>query len=133
MGTGYDRASTAFGASLLGGVAPISGVRCTLRIAALIAGNLLLSTEATRSAPMCRYETIALASHRRQILALQNNAVHSPKAHCRAYLERFIEAVGAHKAAASCEAGVERQQAFVIIEADLQAFNDRIAEGSCMQ
>ena len=50
---------------------------------------------------------------------------------CRVYIKRFVEAVTARKDAASCQDGVARQRALEALDAEIEAFNDRIAENSC--
>ena len=66
--------------------------------------------------------------------AAQNSVDHRPdKGICRAYFERFIEAVAARKDAAFCQDGAERRSALETLDAEIQALNDRIAEQSCEQ
>lgn len=50
---------------------------------------------------------------------------------CRVYIKQFVEAVAARKDAASCQNGVARQRALGALDAEIEAFNDRIAESSC--
>ncbi len=104
------------------------------RIALLIISLLLLSMGSSLGASQCPQESSVAASLRRQARASQNSMMHSPsEGSCRAYLERFIEAVAARRNMEFCQDGVERRRALEALEAELQAFNDRIAEHSCVQ
>jgi hypothetical protein len=52
---------------------------------------------------------------------------------CRVVIAQFVEAVTARQAAATCQNSVSRERALKVIDAEIQTFNDRIAEQSCGQ
>jgi hypothetical protein len=52
---------------------------------------------------------------------------------CLAYFKQFVEAVAARQAAVTCQDDIGRQRALEILDAEIQLFNDRIAEHSCQQ
>ena len=95
---------------------------------------LLLPATATLGASLCDQTSIAAASHLRLAQASQSSMDHVPNGeNCRAYFKQFVEAVTARQAAATCQDGVERQRALENLDAEIQLFNDRIAEQSCGQ
>ena len=51
----------------------------------------------------------------------------------RVVIAQFVEAVTARQAAATCQNSVSRERALKVIDAEIQTFNDRIAEQSCGQ
>ncbi|MGA9965312.1 MAG: hypothetical protein WBQ10_08915 [Terriglobales bacterium] len=52
---------------------------------------------------------------------------------CRVVIAQFVEAVTARQVAATCQDSVGRQRALKVIDAEIETFNDRIAEQSCGQ
>jgi hypothetical protein len=94
---------------------------------------LLLSSTAAIAEPQCAYASAADPSSDRGADHPQHNrADHAASREiCRVYIKHFVEAVTARKDAASCQNGVARQRALEALDAEIQAFNDRIAENSC--
>jgi hypothetical protein len=93
---------------------------------------LVVSSTAARGAPQCAYDWAVDLSFHRGAHPQQNRADHAGSGEiCRIYIKHFVEAVTARKDAASCQDGVERRRALETLDAEIQAFNDRIAENSC--
>ena len=104
------------------------------RIAIIVAPVLFLSTPLALRASECGQSSIVAASHLRFARASHNSMDRAVNAdNCRAYFKQFVEAVTARQTAASCQDGRERQRALEILDAEIGAFNDRIAEQSCAQ
>jgi hypothetical protein len=96
---------------------------------------LLLSMPNTAAlgASECDQESTLGASHIRRARTSQNSMNHpSVDENCRVVIAQFVEAVTARQAAATCENGASRR-ALKVIDAEIQTFNDRIAEQSCVQ
>jgi hypothetical protein len=73
-------------------------------------------------------------SHVRRARASQNSVNHSSvDDKCRVVIAQFVEAVTARQAAAACQNSMSRERALRIIDAEIEAFNDRIGEQSCGQ
>jgi hypothetical protein len=95
---------------------------------------LLVSSTAAIATPQCAYDSTVDPSHYRLARPQQNRVDHAASGEiCRVYIKHFVEAVTARKDAASCQDGVERRRALETLDAEIQAFNDRIAESSCEQ
>jgi hypothetical protein len=95
---------------------------------------LLLYTTTALCASQCDPASIVVASHLRLARVSQNSMDHAANdENCRAYLKQFVEAVTARQTAATCQDGPGRQRAFETLDAEIQTFNDRIAEQSCGQ
>ena len=96
---------------------------------------LLLSSTAAIAQPQCAYASAADPSSDRGTHHPQQNRLdHVASGEiCHVYIEHFIEAVMARKDAASCQDGIARQRALEVLDAKIEAFNDRIAENSCAQ
>jgi hypothetical protein len=94
---------------------------------------LLLSSTAAIAEPQCAYASAAIPSSDRRARHPQQNRLGNTAGGeiCRVYIKHFVEAVTARKDAASCQHGVARQRALEALDAEIQAFNDRIAENSC--
>jgi hypothetical protein len=105
------------------------------RIVILVVLSLLLPpATAPLGASQCDQTSIAVASHLRLAQASQSSMDHVANVEsCRAYFKQFVEAVTARQAAATCMDGEERQRALENLDAEIQLFNDRIAEQSCGQ
>ena len=89
---------------------------------------LLLSTAAALGASQCGQATV-VSSHLRLVRSSQNS-VGRPATNesCRLDFKQFIEAVTARQAVADCPNDVERQRALEVLDAEIQIFNDRIAD-----
>jgi hypothetical protein len=95
---------------------------------------LFLYTKTALSASQCDPASIVVASHLRLTRVSHNSMDHAANDEdCRAYFKQFVEAVTARQTAASCQDGLERQRALEILDAKIEAFNDRIAAQSCGQ
>jgi len=95
---------------------------------------LSLSTTGVLSAPQCDQESTLAASHLRRARASLNSVNRSAADEkCRIVLMQFVEAVAAREAAATCQDSASRQSALKAIDAEIETFNDRIAEQSCIQ
>jgi hypothetical protein len=97
---------------------------------------LLLSVSNTvaLSASQCDQDSTLGASQLRRARASQNSVDRSAlNENCRVVITQFVEAVTARQAAATCQDDVSRQRALKVIDAEIQTFNDRIAEQSCGQ
>jgi hypothetical protein len=108
--------------------------RRTTRAAIFVGPSLFLYTATALSASQCDPASIVVASHLRLARASHNSIEHAANdGDCRAYFKQFVEAVTARQAAVSCQDGQERQRALDILDTEIDAFNDRIAEQSCGQ
>jgi hypothetical protein len=95
---------------------------------------LSLSNAAALGAAQCDQDSTLAASHLRRARASQNSMDHSAvDKNCRVVIAQFVEAVTARQAAATCQDSVGRQRALKVIDAEIETFNDRIAEQSCGQ
>jgi ribosomal protein S20 len=96
---------------------------------------LLLSSTAAIAEPQCAYASATIPSSDRRARHLQQNRLENTAGGeiCRVYIKHFVEAVTARKDAASCQDGVARQRALEDIDAEIRAYNNRIAENSCAQ
>jgi hypothetical protein len=96
---------------------------------------LLLPTTAVFSASQCDQASTAAASQLRLARASQNSMNHSAahNENCDTVIKQFVEAVTARQAAATCEDSVSRQRALTILDAQIETFNERIADQSCGQ
>jgi hypothetical protein len=94
---------------------------------------LLLSSTAAIAEPRCAYASAVVpSSYRGARHPQQSRLDHAASGDiCRVYIKHFVEAVTARKDAASCQNGVARQRALEALDAEIEAFNDRIAENSC--
>jgi hypothetical protein len=93
---------------------------------------LSMSTATALGASECDQKLTLDASHIRRARASQSGAGHSSvDEKCRIVISQFVEAVTARQAAATCENSVNRERAFRIIDAEIDAFNDLIGEQSC--
>jgi hypothetical protein len=94
---------------------------------------LLLSSTAAIAEPQCAYASATVPSSDRGASRPQQNRLeHTASGEiCRVYIKHFVEAVTARKDAASCQDGVTRQRVLDALDAEIEAFNDRIAENSC--
>ena len=50
---------------------------------------------------------------------------------CRAFTEKFIRAVTARQVASACQESEVRRRALEYLDAEIEKFNDQIAEQSC--
>ena len=111
--------------------------RCkrTTRTAIFVVHSFLLPyTTTALSASQCDPTSIVVASRLRLTRVSHNSMDHAANDEdCRAYFKQFVEAVTARQTAASCQDGLERQRALEILDAEIEAFNDRIAAQSCGQ
>jgi predicted nucleic acid-binding Zn-ribbon protein len=65
------------------------------------------------------------------VRASQNSTGHAAgDQNCRVVITQFVEAVTARQAAATCQDGASRQRTLEMLDAEIQTFNDRIAEQS---
>jgi hypothetical protein len=95
---------------------------------------LSLSSAAALGAAQCDQDATLAASHLQHARASQNSMDHSAVGeNCRVAIAKFVEAVTARQATATCQDGVDRQRALKVIDAEIETFNDRIAEQSCGQ
>lgn len=94
---------------------------------------LLLSSTAAVAEPQCASASaIVSSSDRGAGHLLQSRLDHNASGDtCRLYIKQFVEAVTARKDAASCQDGVARRRTLEFLDAEIEAFNDRIAENSC--
>jgi hypothetical protein len=94
---------------------------------------LLLSSTAAIAEPQCAYASASVSSSDRGARHPQQSRFdHAASGDtCGVYIKRFVEAVTARKDAASCQDGVERRRVLETLDAEIQGFNDRIAESSC--
>jgi len=93
-----------------------------------------MSTAAALGASECGQELTLDASHIRRARASQSGVGHSSvDEKCRIVVSKFVEAVTARQAAATCQNSVSRERALRIIDAEIEAFNDLIGELSCGQ
>ena len=93
---------------------------------------LSLPNTAALSASQCDQESTAGASHLRRVRASQNSMGHAAgDQNCRVVITRFVEAVTARQAAATCQDGASRT--LEMLDAEIRTFNERIAELSCGQ
>jgi hypothetical protein len=109
--------------------------RRTMRAVIFVGQSLLfLYTTTALSASQCDPTSIVVASRLRLTRVSHNSMDHAANDEdCRAYFKQFVEAVTARQTAASCQDGLERQRALEILDAEIEAFNDRIAAQSCGQ
>jgi hypothetical protein len=106
---------------------------CMTHTAVLVA-LLLLPTTAVFSASQCDQASTAAASQLRLARASQNSMDHSAhNENCDTVIKQFVDAVTARQAAATCEDSVSRQRALKILDAQIETFNERIADQSCGQ
>lgn len=94
---------------------------------------LLLSSTAVVAEPQCAYASASVSSSNRgaghpQQSRLDHNASGDI---CRVYIKQFVEAVTARKDAASCQDGVTRRRTLEVLDSEIEAVNDRIAQNSC--
>jgi hypothetical protein len=95
---------------------------------------LSLSNAAALGAAQCDQESTLASAQLRRARASQNSMVVSAADDkCRVVIAQFVEAVTARQAAATCQDSVGRQRALKVIDAEIETFNDRIAEQSCGQ
>jgi len=95
---------------------------------------LSLSTSAGLSAPECDQRSSLASSHLRRVRAAQNSTnLSAADEKCRLIFAQFVEAIAAHKTAETCQDETGRQSALKVIDAEMQALNERIAEQSCVQ
>ena len=89
---------------------------------------LLLSTTGALGASQCGQASV-VSSHLRLARSSQNS-VGRPASDesCRLDFKQFIEAVTARQAVADCPNDVERQRALEVLDAEIQIFNDSIAD-----
>ena len=93
---------------------------------------LFLFTTAAPSASQCDQASIVVASRLRLAQSSHNSLYHTANDEiCRAYFKQFVEAVTARQTVATCQDDVGRQRALEIIDAEIETFNERIAERSC--
>jgi hypothetical protein len=89
---------------------------------------LLLSTAAALGASQCGQASV-VSSHLRLARSSQNSVGRpATDESCRLDFKQFIEAVTARQAAAGCPNDAERQRALEALDAEIQIFNDRIAD-----
>jgi hypothetical protein len=95
----------------------------------------LLSSTVAIAEPQCAYASVAVPSFDRGAHHPQQSGLdHAASGDiCRVYIKHFVEAVTARKDAASCQDGFARQRALEVLDGEIEAFNDRIAENSCAQ
>jgi hypothetical protein len=94
---------------------------------------LLLSSTAAVAEPQCAHAAAANPSSDRGAHHSQHDRLdHAAASHeiCHVYIKHFVEAVTARKDAVSCQDGGARRRALDALDAEIQAFNDRIAENS---
>jgi len=85
-------------------------------------------------AAQCDQESTLASSQIRRARASQNSIAHSAvDENCRVVIAQFVEAVTARQAAATCQDSMDRQRALRVIDAEIETFNDRIAEQWCGQ
>jgi hypothetical protein len=95
---------------------------------------LSLSNAAALGAAQCDQESTIASSQLGRARASQNSMVHSNvDEKCRVVIAQFVEAVTARQAAATCQDSVGGQRALRVIDAEIEKFNDSIAEQSCGQ
>jgi hypothetical protein len=95
---------------------------------------LLLSSTVAIAEPQCAYASVAVPSFDRGAHHPQSGLDHAASGDiCRVYIKHFVEAVTNRKDAASCQEGFARQRALEVLDGEIEAFNDRIAENSCAQ
>jgi hypothetical protein len=93
-----------------------------------------MSNTAALSASQCDKDSTLGAYQLRRARAPQNSVDRSDvNENCRVVITQFVEAVTARQAAATCQDDVSRQLALKVIDAEIQTFNDRMAEQSCGQ
>ncbi|QPF88661.1 hypothetical protein [Bradyrhizobium commune] len=94
---------------------------------------LLLSGTAAMAESRCAYASASVSSFGREPRHPQQSRldVAGGGDTCRVYIKQFVEAVTARKDAASCQDGVARRRTLEVLDAEIEAFNDRIAENSC--
>lgn len=94
---------------------------------------LSLSPTAVIAEPQCAYASATVSSSERGARRAQQDRLDPATSGdtCRVYIKQFVEAVAARKDAASCQNGVARERALGALDAEIEAFNDRIAESSC--
>jgi hypothetical protein len=94
----------------------------------LVIPPLLLSTAAALGASQCGQASV-VSSHLRLARSSQNSVGKPPTDEsCRLDFRQFIEAVTARQAVADCPNDVQRQRALEVLDAEIQIFNDRIAD-----
>jgi hypothetical protein len=105
------------------------------RIVLAVSPGLLLSSTVAIAEPQCAYASVAVPSFDRGAHHPQQSGLdHAASGDiCRVYIKHFVEAVMARKDAASCQDGFARQRALEVLDGEIEAFNDRIAENSCAQ
>jgi hypothetical protein len=94
---------------------------------------LSLSNATALGAAQCDQESTLASSQLRRARASQDSMVSAADDQCRVVIAQFVEAVTARQAAATCQDSVGRQRALKVIDAEIETFNDRIAEQSCGQ
>jgi hypothetical protein len=95
---------------------------------------LSMSNTAALGASECDQDPTLGDSHTRRARALRSIVNQSSgDEKCRIVISQFVEAVTARQAAATCQNGVSRERALKFIDAEIEAFNDRIGEQSCGQ
>lgn len=92
-----------------------------------------ISATAVVGASRCD-EGATAASHLRLARTSQDSRGHSANDdNCRTFIKQFVEAIAAREAAATCQDSVAHQRSLELLDGEIQAFNDRIAEQSCGQ
>ena len=94
---------------------------------------LTLCTSGAINASNCDQALTVAGSQLRTAPIVQHNLDPTGDAKCRVVIAQFVEAVTVRKAAATCQDSVGRQRALKVIDAEIETFNDRIAEQSCAQ
>lgn len=95
---------------------------------------LSIPNTAALGASDCDQDSMLGASHIQRARAAQNSMNHSSvDENCRVVIAQFVEAVTARRAAATCQNSVIRERTLKFIDAEIQIFNDRLAEQSCVQ
>lgn len=94
---------------------------------------LLLSSTAAIAEPQCAYASASVSPSDRGARHPQQSSLDHAASDdtCRVYIKQFVEAVTARKDAAYCQDGVARRRTLEVLDAEIEAFNDRIAENSC--
>src|ERR1700730_6634830 len=95
---------------------------------------LTLCTSGAINASNCDQALTGAASQLRTAPIVQHKLDYATNdAKCRVVIAQFVEAVTPRQAAATCQDSVGRQRALKVIDAEIETFNDRIAEQSCAQ
>jgi hypothetical protein len=99
----------------------------------LVAPALLsISSTATIGAPLCGQGLAVDRSYYRAAHARLESVGHAGSGEiCGVYIKQFVEAVTSRQAIPACPDGIERQRALQALDAEIEIFNDRIAEHAC--